>query len=63
MKTGTRDRKLVKIWVAWNDQTIEAAEAIVKIHELFKEECQSAWMRYMNMTDEARLKWLREVMG
>jgi len=62
MKNETRDRRVAKIWVAWNDQTIEAAEALVKIHDLFKEECQSAWMWYMNMTDEARRRWLKEVM-
>jgi len=64
MKNETRDRKVTKIWVAYHEARILVAPgALNLIYQLFKEECDSAQVRFMGMTDEARLKWLREVMG
>lgn len=62
VKDSTRIRRLIKIWVAWNDETLEPNSALAKISKLFHKETLEAWNKYNNMTDDVRKRFLKEIL-
>jgi len=64
MKDCTRVRRLTKLYVAMNAMAIDLVSATVALERLLPDTNlkENLWVKFNGMTDEARARFLKEIM-